>query len=84
MERFRLMRELALLRYPPGDRWKDALNETDEVFISLTDGLQYVFETAGVTEFHISAKDGKVFKVLPDPPKEPEKPKSYSLYDEDY
>ena len=78
------MKEVALTRVPPGDRWMDANGDTDEIFISLTDGLQYVFETAGITEFHISAKEGKVYKVLPDPPKEPEKPKSYSLYDENY
>jgi hypothetical protein len=79
------MKELVLTRVPPGDRWRDAKTpRSDEIFISLTDGLEHAFSQHDCFEFHINAKEGKVYKVIPDPPAEPEKPKSYSLYGEDY
>jgi hypothetical protein len=78
------MKDLALTRVPPGDRWKDPNSDVGDIYESLTEGLQYLFESVNAVEFHISAKDGKVFVVKPDLPKEPEPPKSYSLYGEDY
>jgi hypothetical protein len=76
------MKELVLNRYPPGDRWVDAAGKFEEIFVSLTDGLQHAFEVHECVEFHINAQEGKVYKIVADPPKEPEKPKSFSLYGE--
>lgn len=77
------MREAILKRFPPGDRWVDIKENTEEIFISLTEGLQYAFETTGCTEFHIDAKEGRVYVVRPDPVKQPEPPKQFSLYGEE-
>ena len=74
------MKEPVLRRVPPGDKWKDYNDQNEEVFPSLTDGLQYVFETQGQTEFHIDARAGVVFVGKPDPPKAPPPPKTFSLY----
>ena len=74
------MKEPVLRRVPPGDKWMDYNDQNEEVFPSLTDGLQYVFETQGQKEFHIDARAGVVFVVKPDPPKAPPPPKTFSLY----
>ena len=36
-------KQLVLKRVPPGDQWTDA-NGPSEIFESLTDGLEYVFQ----------------------------------------
>jgi hypothetical protein len=79
------VKKLILKRVPPGDRWVDVDNET-EVFESLTEGLEFAFQKSKgkYKEFHLSAFDGKVFYVLPDPEPEPEPVKKYSLYGEEY
>ena len=79
------MKQLILKRIPPGDRWVDIENES-EIFESLTEGLEYSFQKSKgkIKELHLSAFDGKVFYVLPDPEPEPEPVKKYSLYGEEY
>lgn len=74
------LRTLALVRVPPGDRWREPSGT--EVFQSLTDGLNAVFERTDITEFFISAREGKVFMIthedVPIPPPPP--PKRYDIY----
>ena len=66
------MKELKATRVPPGDRWTDAVTP-GEVFESLTDGLEYVFQKSNgkITEFHLSAFKGQIYSVqdveVPDP-----------------
>jgi hypothetical protein len=74
------VKKQVLERVPPGDRWKSVIEDNGKIYPSLTDGLQYVFETQGQTEFHIDARAGVVFVVKPDPPKAPPPPKTFSLY----
>ena len=72
-----------LERCPPGDRWTSVVYETDEVFDSLTEALEFHFQKSGETEFFISARDGVVSVVTE---KEVEVPKpitKYSLYGEE-
>ena len=38
---------LVLKRVPPGDQWADAQDARSELFPSLTDGLEYVFQKSG-------------------------------------
>ena len=79
-------KQLVLKRVPPGDQWKD-VNQTSEVFTSLTDGLEYVFQKSDgkTTEFHLSAFKGEIYSVheveVPDAPPPP-KPR-YSMYGEE-
>ena len=66
------VKTLVLTRVPPGDRWTDAVTP-GEVFESLTDGLEYVFQKSNgkITEFHLSAFKGQIYSVqdveVPDP-----------------
>jgi hypothetical protein len=52
----------------------------------LTDGLEYAFQTTGITTFQIDASKGVVYSVesveVKAPPPPP--PKKFSLYGEDY
>lgn len=72
-------------RIPPGDRW-GAIFETADgslVFDSLTDVLEYTFQSLGNTQFYMDAREGYVYivdnkeKVV-----EVEPEKKYSLYGE--
>ena len=58
-------KKLVLKRVPPGDQWTDA-NGPSEIFESLTDGLEYVFQKSkgSITEFHLSAFKGEIFRLL--------------------
>ena len=79
-------KQLVLKRVPPGDQWTDAIDESD-VFESLTDGLEYIFQKSNgqLTEFHLSAFKGEIFAVHsieePDAPPPP-KPR-YTMYGEE-
>ena len=68
---------LVLVRDPPGDRWREP--EGTEIFLSLTAGLESVFQKTGAKEYRFSAAEGKVFTVgftqTPTP-----KPPTYSIY----
>ena len=65
-------KKLVLKRVPPGDQWTDAVDDSD-VFPTLTDGLEYVFQKSNgkITEFHLSAFKGQIYSVqdveVPDP-----------------
>ena len=80
------VKKLVLKRVPPGDQWIDP--EVDSgVFPSLTDGLEYAFQTSGgkTTVFHLSSFKGEIYSVVqeeePDAPPPP-KPR-YSMYGEE-
>ena len=64
-------------RVPPGDRWQVG----NELFESLTECLNQIFLTEGVTQFDVDAKVGEIFiddgKEVPKPP-----PKTWDLYGE--
>ena len=57
-------KKLVLKRVPPGDQWTDAVDDSD-VFPTLTDGLEYVFQKSNgkITEFHLSAFKGQIYSV---------------------
>jgi hypothetical protein len=69
-------------RVPPGDRWTPLDNST-LVLDSLTDILEYVFQSSGKTQFYMDAREGYVYiidteeKVI-----QPEPDKKWSLYGE--
>ena len=79
-------KQLVLKRVTTGDQWTD-VKKTSEVFTSLTDGLEYVFQKSDgkTTEFHLSAFKGEIYSVheeeIPDAPPPP-KPR-YSMYGEE-
>ena len=60
-------------RVPPGAQWTDAQNPRAELFPSLTDGLEYIFQKSQgiITEFHLSSFKGEIYSVteteIPDP-----------------
>ena len=64
-------------RVPPGDRWQVG----NELFESLTECLNQIFLTEGVTQFDVDAKVGEIFS---DDGKEAPKPapKTWDLYGE--
>ena len=78
-------KQLVLKRVPPGDQWTDAIDESD-VFESLTDGLEYVFQKSNgqLTEFHLSAFKGEIFSVVNTEVPDPEPTvKRWTLYGEE-
>ena len=78
-------KQLVLKRVPPGDQWTDAVDDSD-VFESLTDGLEYVFQKSGgkLTEFHLSAFKGEIFSVVNTEVPDPEPTvKRWTLYGEE-
>jgi len=56
-------REEVLKRVPPGDRWEDAIDRSD-IFESLTEGIEYMFQKTGHREYHISPLEGIVYSVF--------------------
>jgi hypothetical protein len=78
-------KQLVLKRVPPGDQWTDAVDDSD-VFESLTDGLEYVFQKSNgqLTEFHLSAFKGEIFSVVNTEVPDPEPTvKRWTLYGEE-
>ena len=72
-----------LKRFPPGDRWTPADAE-EPVFSSLTEGIEWVFQSTKAHDYLIKAAEGKVFIYTEEdkPEPEPEKPKTYNIYGE--
>ena len=70
-----------LKRFPPGDRWTP-VDAEEPIFSSLTEGIEWVFQTTKSRDYLVKAGDGKVFiyteedKPLP----EPEPPKTYNRH----
>ena len=71
------MKVIYAKRVPPGDRWQIG----NELFESLTECLNQIFLTEGVTKFDVDAGNGEIFidagKEAPTPP-----PKTWDLYGE--
>jgi hypothetical protein len=80
------IKTLTLRRVPPGDQWEDA-NEHSEIFQSLTQGLEYLFQRSEgkTTEFYLSSFKGEIYSISheeePDP--EPEPQQKYTMYGEE-
>ena len=74
------IKTLALVREPPGDRWREP-NGT-EIFPTLTSGLEHVFRTTACKEYRFSAVEGKVFRIEFQEAKAPA-PVKFSLYGEE-
>ena len=56
--------KVVLVRVPPGDNW-EYKNQTVEgtkstTYNSLTDALNAVFESTGITDFYVEARKGTV------------------------
>jgi len=75
--------KLVLKRFPPGDRWTSPDDENN-IFESLTAGIEWVFQQTKEKDYVIKAGDGKVFIYHEDEivEPEPEPPKRYNLYGE--
>jgi hypothetical protein len=72
-------KQLVLERVPPGDRWRPVGNQ--QVFESLTDGLEYCFQETGCRDYHLAALDGKIYSVQ-EVEIAPLPPQKFSLYGE--
>jgi len=72
-----------LKRFPPGDRWTPA-DADDPIFSSLTEGIEWVYQSTQARDYLIKAGEGQVFIYTEEdkPEPEPEKPKTYNLYGE--
>ena len=70
-----------LKRFPPGDRWTPADAE-EPIFSSLTEGIEWVFQSTQERDYVIKAGEGQVFiyheNEITAP--EPAPPKRYNLY----
>ena len=60
------VRNLALKRVPPGDRWEDS-DDRSEVFNSLTEGLEYLFQKneGKVKHFFLSSLPQQQYGAFP-------------------
>ena len=77
-----IVKQVVLKRYPPGDRWK-SVDGKSPLLESLTDGLEWMYQETGLTEYFISARRG-VVEIVEEKTVEVEKPiKRYSIYDEE-
>lgn len=70
-------------RRPPGDRWSPISGDTDKIFESLTDALEYWYQQTGETNFYLSAREGVVQVVTTEEIEVQPTIKSYSLYGEE-
>ena len=72
-----------LKRFPPGDRWTPVGAE-QPVFSSLTEGIEWVFQSTQERDYLIKAADGKVFiyQEFEITPPEPEPPQTFNIYGE--
>lgn len=75
------VKTLCLIRVPPGDRWREP--EGTEIFPTLTAGLEYIFQKNGTKEYRFSAAEGKIYSITVETAAPP-KPKTYSIYGDEY
>ena len=72
-----------LKRFPPGDRWTP-VDAEQPIFSSLTEGIEWVFQSTREHDFVIKAAEGKVYTYkesqITEP--EPEPPKTFNIYGE--
>jgi len=72
-----------LKRFPPGDRWTPSDKE-QPVFSSLTEGIEWVFQSTKEQDYLIKAAAGTVYiyseQEISEP--EPDPIKTYNLYGE--
>lgn len=73
------IKTLALVREPPGDRWREP--EGTEIFPTLTAAIEHIYKMTECKEYRFSAMEGKVYRVEFEAAKAPQ-PKVYSLYGE--
>jgi hypothetical protein len=76
------MRQLVLQRVPPGDRWTQIGAADDQIYTSLTEGLNAVYMDTGLSQFYLDAGKGEVHTE--DGQEKPATIKKYSLYGEEY
>jgi hypothetical protein len=76
------MRQLVLQRVPPGDRWTKIESDDDQIYTSLTEGLNAIFTDTGLIQFYLDAGTGEVYTE--DGKEKPPTIKKYSLYGEEY
>lgn len=70
-------------RVPPGDRWSPLSNDSI-ILDSLTDALEYIYQSGGDTGFYMDARDGYVYVVKKtETVIAPEPEKRWSLYGEE-
>ncbi|MEY4331771.1 MAG: hypothetical protein RLZZ196_509 [Bacteroidota bacterium] len=75
------VKEVVMKRVPPGDRWSP-IGSPSTILDSLTDALEYHFQSTGQTQFFLDARKGTV-EVIHTEEVKVEKPiKKYSLYEE--
>jgi hypothetical protein len=73
------------VRMKPGDRWKCIFKGANEtiIFDSLTDTLEYIYQTLGNTQFFMDARAGVAYVVdTEEIVFEPTPEKKWSLYGE--
>ena len=75
------LQTLCLVRVPPGDSWREPSG--NEVFESLTAGLERIFQNTACKEYRFSAAEGKIFTISTEEISPP-KPKTYSIYGDEY
>ena len=72
-----------LKRFPPGDRWTPS-DRDEPVFASLTEGIEWVFQSTQERDYVIKAGEGKVFIYHENEiaPPDPEPIRTFNLYGE--
>ena len=72
-----------LKRFPPGDRWTP-IKDSEPIFSSLTEGIEWIFQNTKARDYLVKAGEGKIYiyseQEKPEP--EPEPPKTYNIYGE--
>ncbi len=66
-------------RIPPGDRWE--IEDTSEIFSSLTEALNHIYLKFKVTEFTMNASTGTI-QIDDGTEAPPKPPKTWDLYGE--
>lgn len=77
------IKEVILIRIPPGDKWQDSDNPASPILESLTDALEWYFQKTGETNFYLAAREGTVSVVKTEEVKVEKQIKTFSLYGED-
>ena len=76
---YKELKTLVLTRVPPGDRWSP--KDSDLIFDSLTEGLEYAYSKTQCRDYYLAALDGKVYSITKEQ-RAPEPEKKFSIYGE--